>query len=103
MQIRQVFTENRTLFGMTVSDASSLFDAIDVDGSGILEFDELVSGLRRLHLKVGYPEIDALLGTLGRDRSGGFDKEELIWILDQKSQMDRIRVMNHDHGGLLRL
>jgi Ca2+-binding EF-hand superfamily protein len=91
MQVRQVFDEKRTLYGYPVTDAASLFEAIDVDGSGILEFEELVNGLRRLQLKVGYPEIDALLGTLGRDRTGGFDKEELIWLLDQKSQMGRVR------------
>jgi len=91
MQIRDCFSEKRTLFGQLVTDAASLFDAIDLDGNGYLEFDELVKGLRNLQLSVGFPDIDGLLTTLGKDRSSLIDREELIWVLDRKSQMDRIR------------
>merc|ERR1712100_878147 len=93
MQIRQGFEEKRTLYGVPVTDAASLFEAIDMDGSKMVEFEELISGLRKLQMKVGYPEIDALLATLGRDRTGGFDKEELVWVLDHKSQIDRVKKM----------
>merc|ERR1711865_1126411 len=90
MQIREVFSEARTLFGHKVTDAGSLFDALDLDGSGCLDFDEIISGLRSLKLSVGFPEFDALFATMGKDRGSQVDKEELIWILDSKSQLERI-------------
>jgi len=92
MQIREVFEEERTLFGYKVTDAASLFEAIDINGDGVLDFDEFVQGLKHLQLNVGFPELDTLLSTLGKDRSGGIDKEELIWVLDHKSQLDQVRL-----------
>jgi calcium-binding protein CML len=91
MQIREVFEENRTLYGFNVRDAESLFEAIDIDGNGLLSFEEVSDGLRQLQLNVGFPEIDAWLATLGKDRGDLIDKEELIWVLDHKSQMERIK------------
>lgn len=91
MQIREVYEEKRTLYGFTVHDSESLFEAIDLDGNGLLHFHEIVSGLRVLQLNIGHPEIDALIATCDKDRSGTIDKNEFIWVLDHKSQLDRLQ------------
>jgi len=90
-QIRDCFEENRTLFGCPVSDAGSFFEACDLDGNGFLKYDEIAKGLKFMHTSVGYPEMDALLATMGKDRSSLITKEEIVWALDQKAQWARVK------------
>merc|ERR1712178_382757 len=89
-QIRDCLAEKRTLFGYLVTDADSFFEACDLDGNEFLKFEELCQGLKHMHISVGFPEMDALLSTMGKDRNSLIAKEELSWALDQRAQWSRI-------------
>lgn len=90
MQIREVFDQNRLLYGYPVTDPASLFEAIDYEGNGIIGFEDLNQGLKMLQVWVGSPELDELISSLDKDRSSSIDKEDLIWVLDHRSQQEYI-------------
>jgi len=90
-QIRDCFEEKRTLFGCEVTDAGSFFEACDLDGSGFLKYEEVTKGFKFMQMSVGFPEMDALLATMGKDRSSLISKEEIVWAVDQKAQWARVK------------
>jgi Ca2+-binding EF-hand superfamily protein len=49
----------------------------DVDGDGMINFDELAEGLKSIGVKISDKEKLALMRELDKDRDGGIAKHEL--------------------------
>eukprot|EP01047_Picozoa_sp_COSAG01_P057191 COSAG01_NODE_6581_length_3595_cov_68.188215_2_plen_901_part_00 len=66
----------RKLFGKTVHDFESFFEALDKDGSDEISMDELRRGIQRLGLGLTTEQFEWLLSTLDADGSGEISREE---------------------------
>ena len=47
----------RTLFGKKIADSDDLFDAIDRDGSGVIDLDEFAAALHRMDVRRAQVEV----------------------------------------------
>jgi Ca2+-binding EF-hand superfamily protein len=54
-----------------------LMKKFDVNGDGMIGFDELAEGLKGIDVKISDKEKLALMRELDRDRDGGISKQEL--------------------------
>ena len=73
----QMHTE-QTLFGTTVNDARSFFNALDHDRTGTLDRDELKQGLKRLGVAVPSYLLDPLLVKMDTNRNGLIELKEVL-------------------------
>ena len=71
----------RTLNGRVVSDAKSMFEAMDRDGSGMVDGDEFTRGMKRLGLGLNEQQVVALAHALDKDGDGEIDYSELLAFL----------------------
>ena len=72
----QMHTE-QTLFGTTINDAKSFFNALDHDRTGALDREELKQGLRRLGIAVPTYLLDALLVKMDANQNGLIELKEV--------------------------
>ena len=61
-----------------------LVSKFDVDGDGMISFDELAEGLKAIDVKISEKEKLALMRELDKDRDGGIAKHELYNALAQE-------------------
>ena len=80
--IRQMISAHRHLFGEEITDATSLFRAIDTDRGGTIERAEFDRALARLGLGLSQAQLSELWGGLDRDGNGVLDYAELLAELD---------------------
>ena len=72
----QMHTE-QTLFGQTIQDARSFFNALDHDRTGALDRGELKQGLKRLGIAMPSYLLDALLGKMDTNQNGLIEMKEV--------------------------
>ena len=80
----------RSMFGCWVTDANSLFHALDRDDSGTVEKDELVAGLRRLGVASSIRQISDWVNHLSLNEEGGITKETFKAALSHASRITKI-------------
>ena len=56
----------------------------DIDGDGMISFDELTEGLKAIDIKISDKEKLALMRELDHDRDGAIEKQELYNALAQE-------------------
>ncbi|CAE7890626.1 unnamed protein product [Symbiodinium sp. KB8] len=72
----QMHTE-QTLFGQTIQDAKSFFNALDHDRTGALDRGELKQGLKRLGIAMPSYLLDALLVKMDTNQNGLIEMKEV--------------------------
>lgn len=78
-QLASVIRRGRSLFGKRIDSVESLFSAIDADGSGTIDSDELSLALRRLG--VHNADVEAFVDRVDVDSDRQIDREELATML----------------------
>ena len=76
-QITEQMHTEQTLFGTTINDAKSFFNALDHDRTGALDREELKQGLRRLGIAVPTYLLDALLVKMDANQNGLIELKEV--------------------------
>ena len=61
-----------------------LVSKFDIDGDGMISFDELTEGLKAIDIKISDKEKLALMRELDHDRDGAIEKQELYKALAQE-------------------
>ena len=77
-QVRRALEEKRQLFGTSVNDTSSLFEAADTDHSGSLDRFEFRRAMRRLGIGLSSAQVEQLVEAVDSDRSGEISYEEFV-------------------------
>ena len=60
---------------------NEIFDAIDTDGSGDIDFDEFVSALKKMDLYESHMKTRLLFDQADEDRGGTLDREEFLNLM----------------------
>lgn len=76
--VRQALEKKRLLFGSTVHDTMSLFDAMDTDKSGSLDRFEFRRAMRRLGVGLSSKQVEQLVQAVDGDRSGDITYAEFL-------------------------
>ena len=77
--------------GHGITDTKKLFEAMDRDGDGTLDYEEFETALERLGVAgLSDEQVGVLLGALDRDGSGEIEYGEFVQQLHMKS-LDRLR------------
>merc|ERR1711969_93647 len=66
----------RRLFGKQVRNAQALFEAVDSDGSGSVDMEEMGAALRRLGLSLSRDDLLQLFATADKDCTGTVEWRE---------------------------
>ena len=89
-QIRQIarsiataMKSGRSLYGTRLTDAQSVFDAIDRDGSQQIDRDEFRRGLGRMGLGVADSQLSQLVATLDRNADGVINFSEFVQLFNE--------------------
>jgi len=81
----------RTLYGKRVTDARTFYEAVDRDGSGALEKDELFQGLQRLGVTVPEYQIVVLINALDGNKSGLIELPELVLLFEPTADPEQLK------------
>eukprot|EP01048_Picozoa_sp_COSAG05_P013962 COSAG05_NODE_1537_length_4608_cov_57.827456_2_plen_396_part_00 len=94
-QIRQIarsiataMKSGRSLYGTRLTDAQSVFDAIDRDGSQQIDRDEFRRGLGRMGLGVADSQLSQLVATLDRNADGVINFSEFVQLFNGLEGVD---------------
>jgi Ca2+-binding EF-hand superfamily protein len=79
--------------------ADFLMRKFDMDGDGLIGFEELNKGLKSIEVKATDQELLALMRLLDRDRDGGVSKFELYAALDQEIGGGKASQVNNNLQG----
>ena len=81
--VRRALEEKRQLFGTSVNDTVSLFEAADTDHSGSLDRFEFRRAMRRLGIGLRSAQVDQLVQAVDSDRSGEISYEEFVQAIHE--------------------
>jgi hypothetical protein len=76
--VRKALEQKRSLFGSTLNDTLSLFNAMDTDNSGSLDRFEFRRAMRRLGVGLSTEQIEQLVQAVDSDRSGDITYAEFL-------------------------
>jgi Ca2+-binding EF-hand superfamily protein len=79
----------RSIFGHFVTDARSLFFALDRDASGAVDKDELVVGLRRLGVAHSIKQVSDWVNHLDMNEDGEITRETFCATLNHTNRLTR--------------
>jgi CRP-like cAMP-binding protein len=86
--------------GVTEDELKSLFDSIDVDGSGAIDADELQTALELMGVRITHEAVLELMAGVDEDGSGELEFPEFVDILTTKLKLGRPPVRRwEEHGG----
>eukprot|EP00946_MAST-07B_sp_MAST-7B-sp1_P002706 g2706.t1 len=80
--ILEAIRYRRSLYGLQLTDARSVFEAMDRDGDGQLSRSEFEKALNRLGMGLRKNQIQALVAAMGRTDSGGIPFEAFLQMMD---------------------
>ena len=83
----------RSLYGLQLTDARSVFEAMDRDGDGELSKSEFEKALNRLGMGLKKNQIQALVAAMGRSEKGGILFEAFLQMMGPGSKP---RKQRHD-------
>ena len=78
--LRSKMQQSCRMHGYTINDVETMFQAMDTDGSGAIDYDEFSKGLRALDVVFGPKQLAALLEALDANGDG---KVTLMEFLEQ--------------------
>lgn len=82
-------TYKRSVFGHFVTDAKTLFHAIDRDTSGAVDKEELAKGLRRLGIHCNVKQMSQWVDSLQLNDDGEITKQTFVSTLNRANQLTR--------------
>eukprot|EP00985_Skeletonema_marinoi_P016293 scaffold8708_cov157-Skeletonema_marinoi.AAC.13 len=79
-----------------------IFEEIDVDGSGELDFDEFVEAYKRINPNVSLSQLEQMFKEADLDGGGTLDFDEFVQMakMPQVEELGKLSVQNRDDRGL---
>ena len=68
--LRSKMQQSCRMYGRTINDVETMFQAMDTDGSGAIDYDEFTKGLRALDVVFGQKQLAAVLEALDANGDG---------------------------------
>ena len=101
--LRRKMETNFRLHGRVINDIASMFEAMDADGSGGLDYVEFKEGLRALDIALGPKQMAALIEALDGDGDGEITINEFLEQCDDSYRVDgalgELDKEAHERGG----
>jgi hypothetical protein len=89
-QVNAVFNSGKkVVYGRDVTDCQSLFQALDLENSGVVPKQSIVKGLKRLGIHLSDAILEALVDTMDENGNGSITLESLKKSLDPLNSIAR--------------
>eukprot|EP01043_Picozoa_sp_COSAG02_P054700 COSAG02_NODE_6234_length_3707_cov_3.105044_1_plen_475_part_00 len=86
--LRTKIEQSCRMNGRTITDVESMFDAMDKDGSGGMDYAEFTQGLKALGIVFGPKQLDAVLEALDANGDGQVTISEFVAQCDDRYRDD---------------
>ena len=88
--LRTKIDQSCRMNGRTITDVASMFEAMDADGSGAIDYDEFIHGLKTLGIVFGPKQLGAVLEALDANGDGQVTITEFLAQCDDTYRGDAL-------------
>eukprot|EP01043_Picozoa_sp_COSAG02_P068597 COSAG02_NODE_11447_length_1722_cov_1.818238_1_plen_343_part_10 len=88
--LRTKMDQSCRMSGRTITDVAGMFEAMDADGSGAIDYDEFTQGLKTLGIVFGPKQLGAVLEALDANGDGQITISEFLAQCDDTYRSDAL-------------